>query len=278
MTSHQFETFWQKAQEEKRLNRNAKQWMELAQIVGELTYAKKPGEQSEQLTFEQWWSRCFDLLSPFQVRIKDIHYLGTEEEPEYLEIINDGPAIIDISGWLIDAGGRGQNYVFPESSLLQPKQCIKVFTSGDHPFSFDFGKRQIWNNTGDTGRLMNKKRNEISTWSYGKENRPLIEIMDIHYDGLISKTEADEFVEIANTSKHWVDIANWHLSSNKNQTFTFPNKAHIPPYGTIRVYTNQVHPEFGGYSFGHGSAIWNNKGDKAELSDQTGFLVSQYAY
>ena len=46
----------------------------------------------------------------------------------------------------------------------------------------------------------------------------------------------------------------------------------------IRVYTGEVHPETGGFSFGSKQAIWNNKGDAAELLDASGKVVSSFAY
>ncbi|ETW91975.1 MAG: hypothetical protein ETSY1_45845, partial [Candidatus Entotheonella factor] len=47
---------------------------------------------------------------------------------------------------------------------------------------------------------------------------------------------------------------------------------------SIRVYTNEVHPETGGFSFGIGRAIWNNQGDEGQLFDQDGNVVSSYGY
>ena len=45
-----------------------------------------------------------------------------------------------------------------------------------------------------------------------------------------------------------------------------------------RVYTNEHHPESCGFSFGSGSAIWNNKGDYGHLYDASGAEVSTYCY
>ena len=63
-----------------------------------------------------------------------------------------------------------------------------------------------------------------------------------------------------------------------NQSFTFVSGM-IQPGQEIRVYTNEVHPESGGYSFGKGSAIWNNcQPDTAGLFNPGGTLVSQATY
>ena len=42
----------------------------------------------------------------------------------------------------------------------------------------------------------------------------------------------------------------------------------VAPGGVVRVYTKQIHPEWGGYSFGRGTAICNNcDPDIAGLTD-----------
>jgi len=59
--------------------------------------------------------------------------------------------------------------------------------------------------------------------------------------------------------------------------FTFPNFS-IQPNQTCRVYTNESHPEWCGFSYGSGSAIWNNTGDTATLRNAQGVVVSAYSY
>ena len=47
----------------------------------------------------------------------------------------------------------------------------------------------------------------------------------------------------------------------------------------VRVYTNEIHPESGGFSFGSGRAVWNNRDpDRANLIDNNGNLVSSKSY
>ena len=58
---------------------------------------------------------------------------------------------------------------------------------------------------------------------------------------------------------------------------TFP--AHVlQPGETCRVYTNEVHPESGGFSFCCGHAIWKNSGDCGYLYAAAGALQSEYCY
>lgn len=49
--------------------------------------------------------------------------------------------------------------------------------------------------------------------------------------------------------------------------------------GVVRVYTNQIHPEWGGYSLGRGTTIWNNcDPDIAVLTNPDGVVVSTKTY
>ena len=49
--------------------------------------------------------------------------------------------------------------------------------------------------------------------------------------------------------------------------------------GVVRVYTNQIHQEWGGYSFGRGTTIWNNcDPDIAVLTNPDGVVVSTKTY
>ena len=55
--------------------------------------------------------------------------------------------------------------------------------------------------------------------------------------------------------------------------------AHIMnPGDTCRVYTNEDHPEYCGFNYGRGSAIWTNTGDCAFLKDGLEVLKDQYCY
>ena len=71
-----------------------------------------------------------------------------------------------------------------------------------------------------------------------------------------------------------------YVASNGSQgaTFTFPANAVVAPGTSVRVYTNEVHPETGGYSFGSKKAIWNNKGGLAVLKDALGRKLGEYKY
>jgi hypothetical protein len=103
-------------------------------------------------------------------------------------------------------------------------------------------------------------------------------ISDIFYNGVKGSNEPDEYVEITNTGTQAVNLESWTLRDvYGGQEFTW-HAVSIQPGGRIRVYTNESHPESGGFSFHSGSAIWRNAGDAAELVDAGGTVVSTFAY
>ncbi len=107
-----------------------------------------------------------------------------------------------------------------------------------------------------------------------------VQIVYIFYDGLVPYVESDEYVAIQNLGSASQNLFEWVLIdiSDGGPSFTFPYYV-LEPGETIRVYTNEIHPEWGGFSFGHGQAIWNNnEPDMAALYDDHGQLVSTRSY
>ncbi len=107
-----------------------------------------------------------------------------------------------------------------------------------------------------------------------------VQITYIFYDGLVPQTESDEYVEITNLGEQTQNLAGWELTdiSEGYPSFTFPSYI-LAPGKSIRVYTNEYHPEWGGFSFEYGQAIWNNSSpDVAMLYDDQDLEVSQKRY
>jgi beta-lactamase superfamily II metal-dependent hydrolase len=107
-----------------------------------------------------------------------------------------------------------------------------------------------------------------------------VQITKIFYDGLVYRVESDEYVEITNLGSEPQDLAGWVLKdiSEGYPSFTFPHYV-LTPGAAIRVYTNEIHPEWGGFSFGYGKAIWNNTNpDVAALYNAQGQEVSRKSY
>ncbi|NBE57116.1 lamin tail domain-containing protein [Streptomyces sp. YC537] len=102
---------------------------------------------------------------------------------------------------------------------------------------------------------------------------------NIRAKGEVKYTQADEFVEIVNRGTAPADISGWILyADDPGQNFTFPPGTVLQPGQRIRIYTNEVHPEWGGFNYGSGRPIWNDKGDTAHLRDDAGTDVSDYSY
>jgi hypothetical protein len=111
-------------------------------------------------------------------------------------------------------------------------------------------------------------------------------ITGVNYDGKIPTTEADEYVVITNGSKSPVDASGYYVyvatTGTQGPTYTFPKGAAsssiIKPGASVRIYTNEIHKETGGYSFGSGKAIWNNRGGVAVLKDSNGKKLGVFSY
>jgi len=105
-------------------------------------------------------------------------------------------------------------------------------------------------------------------------------INDVVYKGTPALAESDEFVEIQNWQPDPVDMTGWVLTNLDRDipAFTFP--AYTLEAGkAIRVYTNEVHPQWGGFSFGSDKPLWDNvEGDTAILYDAGGHEISRRTY
>ena len=109
-----------------------------------------------------------------------------------------------------------------------------------------------------------------------------VAITNINYNGKVATTEADEYVVITNPTKSPVDISKYYVyvatTGTQGPTFTFPPGTTLRAGGSFRIYTNEVHKESGGFSYGSGKAIWNNRGGLAVLKDDQGKKIMEYKY
>lgn len=256
-------------------------WQMMAQSVSSLAnkhYNQSTDNGMPGAAFDAWWRSCSELMTARQVVIKAIHYNGIDDNgDESIELFNHGPLAVDMSGWRINAGNDRQDVVFPDGWLLQPQTSIVVDTIGKTQLSFS-RKQSVWNNKGDQGLLFDSQGLLVSSWVYGAKAYPAVNISYIEFDGQVKQTEADEYVEITNVSSSWVDVSGWQLNAGKNQCFSFSKGSSLCPGGKIRIYTDMIEPQTGGYSFNSKRAVWNNKGDTALLTDYQGKLVSSYSY
>ena len=103
----------------------------------------------------------------------------------------------------------------------------------------------------------------------------------IFFDGVVPRSEADEYVQIRNGGTRAVELMGWRLTdvADGQPKFKFGDSYVLAVGERVRVYTNQVHSQWGGFSFGSRNSIWNNgEPDRAGLFDPTGRLVSERSY
>jgi len=105
-----------------------------------------------------------------------------------------------------------------------------------------------------------------------------VQITYIFYDGVVPRVESDEYAEIGNLGSQAVNLGGWHLNADDaGQDFWFPG-FDLQPGQRCRVYTNEIHPETCGFSYGNGQALWANDGECGHLFDANGVEVSTYCY
>jgi hypothetical protein len=103
-------------------------------------------------------------------------------------------------------------------------------------------------------------------------------IETIHFDGDVFRAESDEYVVITNVGNAAQNMAGWRLNAeDEGQDFYFPIHT-LAPGASCRVYTDEVHSETCGFSFGCGRAIWANEGECGYLYDANGVEVSSWCY
>ena len=76
------------------------------------------------------------------------------------------------------------------------------------------------------------------------------------------RSESDEYVQITNFGTSSQNLQGWTLADlndrDSGQEFSFKASFVLEPGQSIRVYTNEIHDEWGEFSFRRGSAVWNN--------------------
>lgn len=109
--------------------------------------------------------------APGAVKITYIYYDGQVsrvESDEYAVIKNTGGSVVNLSGYRLNAGHPGQDFVFPNFELQHGQEC-RVYTNQHHPETcgFSFGSGQaLWNNGGDCGYLYDNTGAEVSSYCY----------------------------------------------------------------------------------------------------------------
>ena len=168
-----------------------------------------------------------------------------------------------------DVYGRLLRYVYVNDVSVNA-ELVKAGLARATPYPPDIKKETLFKSLENDAA-----KSGVGLWA-------LPQITQIFYDGVVPSVESDEYVEISNFSGKTIDLTGWTLqdrptNNGTRHTFTFPAYA-LSPGKVIRVYTNETHPEWGGFSFKSTGAIWNNDGDEASLSDSRGMVISRKSY
>ncbi|MEV0677675.1 lamin tail domain-containing protein [Actinosynnema sp. NPDC050436] len=196
-----------------------------------------------EVVFEDGTTSSFS----FKFRHNETPNTGPNPEDEV-----DLPTFVSPESVTVD----GEQYAVVISGFKQNGQIVRKFISAENGA-----------NSADVVALFNRV------------GRPDVVISQVRNKGEVKRTQADEYVEVVNRGTAPADISGWVIGADDaGQDFTFPAGTTLQPGQRIRIYTNEVHQETGGFSYGSGRPIWNDQGDAAELRDTNKNLVSRLAY
>ena len=103
-------------------------------------------------------------------------------------------------------------------------------------------------------------------------------LTDVSFNGKVNAAEPDEYVEFQNQGSVPQNMAGWKIASVRGGQTYFFNGPTLQPGQICRLYTNEVHPEWCGLTWGKATAQWNNTADRANLIDPNGKVVSSIGY
>ncbi|UCG55299.1 MAG: thermonuclease family protein [Dehalococcoidia bacterium] len=231
-------------------------------------------------------------------RLFDVRYIGIDtpemvhptqgEEPygkeaykKNGELIEGKTVILEKDVSETDQYGRLLRYVYVDD-LLVNAELVRLGYAQVSTYPPDLRYQDLFLELQQEARENNRGLWDLE--SPNQETNPPanggIKITEIFYDGMVSGTESDEYVEITNLGNEPVNLDGWQLIDMVDgyPEFIFPFFV-LQPDTSIRVYTNEIHTEYGGFSFNFQSSVWNNTNpDTAALYDQNGNLVSTKNY
>jgi len=198
------------------------------------------------------------------------HGSGYSSSAVFLESVGMNEAVISV--------GQDNPYGHPD-----PEAISRLLTAGATIFRTDFNGTVVVVSDGSTYTITPTFDMPNSVYlPIVMKSEPqstftgLVTITNIFYDGE-GTNEPNEYVEIRNDDTGSIQLAGWSLRDAANHVYTFPPFA-MEPNQVCRIYTNEYHPEWCGFNYGSGTAIWNNTGDSAFLKDGFGTQIDQYTY
>ncbi|WP_227132957.1 lamin tail domain-containing protein [Halorubellus salinus] len=214
---------------------------------------------------------------------------GTESEnlnDEYVVFENVGDAAVDVTNYEV-SDAAGNTYVFSEFSLDAGAQVTLHTGSGtDTSTDLYWGESGgVWNNTGDTVTLVDDAGSTVLSVTYdgdgfddtddGGSTVDGMTITNVSEDGA---TLNDEYVVVENGSTSAVDTTGWSLSDAAGYTYEFPDGFTLDASASVTIHTGKGTDTSTDLYWGYESAVWNNAGDTATLTDDAGNTVDTYSY
>ncbi|MDK1104297.1 MAG: lamin tail domain-containing protein [Actinomycetota bacterium] len=90
---------------------------------------------------------------------------------EWVVIKNNSPGAVDLSGWTLKDESASHRFAFPVGFILAAAGSVSVHTGcGDDTAADLFWcetRSAVWNNSGDTGFLLDPSGNIIDSYRYG---------------------------------------------------------------------------------------------------------------
>ncbi|MEW5869208.1 MAG: lamin tail domain-containing protein [Chloroflexota bacterium] len=212
----------------------------------------------EEAAASQAAAKNRELVEGKIVLLVEDHF-PVDDEGRLLRYVVAGPTFVNLA--LVESGYAVADSLPPNLSCDPAFQEAEALARA--------AGRGLWASTPTPTRSPHPPTSTVSTTGDAK-------ITHLFYDGEHWQ-EADEFVEIRNTSAWPIQMQGWQLKDLENHTFTFPSMV-LESGGYCRIYTNMYLTGICNLGFGSLAPIWDNKGDCAYLYNERGELVDQFCY
>ncbi len=219
-----------------------------------------------------------------QVYGTDIHgtIVITTDGVTYTVLPSNNESPVDCTTRNLTISVNGQGTTNPSAGTHQYRSGthVTITASPASGWKFDYWSGDASNTSPTVVITMDSDKDVTAYFEKKPSVSSNVQITYIFYDGVVYRTESDEYVEITNLGDTPQNLEGWVLIdiSEGYPSLTFPSYV-LQPGKSIRVYTNEIHPEYGGFSFGSGKAVWNNSiPDTAVLYNDQGDEVSRKSY
>lgn len=139
----------------------------------ELAVAQDRAKQAEA---GLWAPDACGTVASVDVQIVHIEYdaLGNDNfnlNGEWVEILNGDTTAVDLTGWVLKDESASHRYRFPDGFRLLPKATVLVYTGCGRDTATELywceSGSAVWNNTGDSGFLLDPQGNVVWSYAYG---------------------------------------------------------------------------------------------------------------